>query len=128
MRTDISHHLKECGLNLDEVAFYQDDVLPQEVESVALVDFNCMNDEVAHLADKVHHIFDHHVDNNLYQETVKTRNIVVPLGSAVTLVIPQLFELIQKDDTLSQFVSAPMTLDTDNFSEKLKGIKWVDQD
>ena len=68
-------------------------------------------------------IHDHHVDNGLYTETVKVREIRL-LGSACTLLIPK----VKLDDELAQFLSAPLMLDSYNFSDNLKGSKWVEED
>ena len=56
----------------------------QDVESVVLVDFNKLNPEFEQLGEKVHFILDHHVDNNLYLESLVDKSIML-LGSAATL-------------------------------------------
>lgn len=57
---------------IEKTAFFSEDLAKEaaledsegkSVQSVGLVDFNLLNAEAAFLADRVHMILDHHVDN-----------------------------------------------------------------
>lgn len=57
-----------------------------------MVDFNELNIELApyKFENKIHNIIDHHVDSNLYGETLQSKEVEL-VGSAATLVARQLF-------------------------------------
>lgn len=106
------------------------------MESVALVDFNELTKEMEQwLGSKVHYIVDHHVDNQLYLDTLIKKEIQL-VGSATTLVIQNIFGkpdiLSGQSDAdladLSLFLSAPISLDSYNFNQQLYQSKWTDLD
>ena len=136
MRIDIVKHLSNFGMDddfLQNVIFNDDVDQPNslvEVESVALVDFNQLTKELEPLLNKkVHYIVDHHVDSNMYLETLKQKDLKL-IGSACTLVCQKLLELSPDtiDSDLAMFLSAPISLDSYNFSEHFYNSKWVDDD
>lgn len=73
----------------------------------------------------MHHIIDHHVDNNLYLDSLKSKELKL-IGSATTLVAEQLFSKDMFDEDLALFTSAPILLDSVNFLEALHGSRWTD--
>jgi inorganic pyrophosphatase/exopolyphosphatase len=85
-----------------------------KIETVALVDFNQLDKELEELGPKVEYIIDHHVDNGMYSETVKEKDIQL-IGSATTLVAQRLLEQECCSD-LALFLSAPISLDSYNFN------------
>ena len=104
------------------------------VESVGLIDFNKINEDLEEkLGEKMHYILDHHVDSKLYLDTVKEK-VVIKVGSAHTLLIQKAWPFISKKGTAEQvadlalFLSAAMQLDTQNYKEHLRDHKWVDLD
>ena len=88
-------HLERFGIGeeflKENVLFCDDQEIKDvsKVESVALVDFNELNQQFSELGNKVHFIVDHHVDNGLYTDTLKEKEIKL-IGSACTLVIHKL--------------------------------------
>ena len=89
------------------------------VESVGLIDFNKINEDLEpKLGSKIHYILDHHVDSNLYLDTLKEKK-VTRVGSAHTLLVEKIwasknFHSISKDvvQDLALFLSAAIQLDT----------------
>lgn len=77
----------------------------------------------------MHFIVDHHVDSNLYLETLKQKDLKL-IGSACTLVCQKLLEHSQDsiDSDLALFLSAPISLDSYNFADHFYNSKWVDED
>ena len=83
LRIDIVRHLSNFGIDdqflADNVLFADDlqDADASKVESVALVDFNQINKELEAYGfdNKVHYIVDHHVDDGLYGDTLKEKEI-----------------------------------------------------
>jgi inorganic pyrophosphatase/exopolyphosphatase len=136
MRIDIINHLNTFGMN-DEFlknVIFNDDISESndslnDVESVALVDFNQLTKDLEpKLCDKIHYIIDHHVDSNMYLETIKHKEIKL-IGSACTLVAQMIMnEQNAMDSDLAMFLSAPISLDSYNFADFFHGSKWVDQD
>ena len=143
-RIEIIEHLNKFGLDeafLKENVIFADDLkLPDEgfksIESIALVDFNQLPKEFeSHLASKVHYIVDHHIDMNLYKDSLVEKEIKL-IGSASTLVINKLLasedKFFAKDDAsnsdLALFLSAPISLDSYNFEPNLYKSKWTDED
>ena len=138
MRLDIVEHLDNFGMKeefLENVIFNEDisqEWCFDEIESVAIIDFNQLPKEFeADLSGKIHYICDHHVDSNLYLDTLKSEKEVQLLGSCSTLVAQKMIEKTYTkvmDSDLALFLSAPISLDTLNFDEFFYGSKWVDLD
>ena len=141
-RIEIVEHLKRFGIDeaflRDHVIFADDILKPEEVfgsvESVALVDFNQLPKELdVWLKSKIHYIVDHHVDNNMYLDTLIKKEIQL-IGSATTLVANKLLEgkefFAEETDSsdLALFLSAPISLDSYNFEPSLFESKWTNLD
>jgi len=80
----------------------------------------------------VTHIVDHHFDNELYQDNIYEREIE-KVGSSCTLVARKMLKKLEKlnDEEKAEFamfLSAPISLDTYNFHQDLKGNKWKEED
>ena len=131
-RIEIVQHLAKFEMTqewLNDNVLFQEDIFKPEalndIESVSMVDFNELNPPLSKLlGNKVHHIIDHHVDNGLYSETLKSKEIDL-IGSAATLVVNKLKNKITFDYDLAMFASAPILLDSYNFNEQLFGSKWT---
>ena len=89
------------------------------IESVGLIDFNKINEDLEpKLGPKIHYILDHHVDSNLYLDTLKEKK-VTKVGSAHTLLVEKIwgsknFAFVPKDvvQDLALILSAAIQLDT----------------
>jgi inorganic pyrophosphatase/exopolyphosphatase len=90
-RIEIMQHLARFDMDekfINESFLFIEDLQSfHQVESVGLVDFNQLNKEIDNhdLCNKIHYIVDHHVDNELYGDTLKEKDIRL-VGSATTLV------------------------------------------
>jgi len=138
LRIEITEHLKLFGMDeqflLNNILFCDDEVMKDlsQVESIGLVDFNELNDDFKMLSPYVHFIIDHHVDNNLYLESLQFKEIKL-IGSACTMVARKIMDVELNggcgiDADLALFLSAPLSLDSSNFNLELKGSKWVEED
>lgn len=142
MRIDIVEHLKHFGIDeqflQDNILFCDDEVIQDlsRVESVGLVDFNELNDQFLILGDRVHFIIDHHVDNNLYADSLQEKEVKL-VGSACTLVTRKIMATniadgkesrMAVDSDLALFLSAPLSLDSSDFNLELCGSKWTVED
>eukprot|EP00347_Sterkiella_histriomuscorum_P007811 403347471 len=134
MKLEIIQHLNQCKL-IDNDAFpfiFQEDLLQlqiEEINEIGLIDHNKLDISEDHLKSKITRIIDHHVDNKLYQDTLKEKEIQL-IGSAATLVIEKLQTEFSEsiDKEMAMFLLAPIVLDSFFFNENLKGSKWTEQD
>lgn len=95
---------------------------------MGLVDFNELTKDLStQIGSKVQFVIDHHVDNCLYGDTIKHKEVKL-IGSASTLVAAHLLEANFYDADLALFAAAPLLLDSSNFLPKLHGNKWTDTD
>jgi len=83
------------------------------------------------LCAKVTQIYDHHIDLDVYRDTVNYREIRL-IGSAQTIVLKHLIDEFL-EQTISHeewalFSAAPLLLDSSNFSPALEGSKWTLED
>ena len=143
LRFDILENLSTFGIDnafINANFLFVEDLrsnpeLMDSVESVGLIDFNKINEDLEQkLGPKMHYILDHHVDSKLYLNTLKEKK-VTKVGSAHTLLIEKIWssqnlDLIPKDDLakLALFLSAAIQLDTQNFKDHLRDHKWVNLD
>ncbi|CDW75375.1 UNKNOWN [Stylonychia lemnae] len=132
VKLEICQHLKSCQLdNLEE--FVYDDELKgieqEQIDEIALIDHNKLDVSQTFLEPKIRRIVDHHIDNNLYLEQLKEKDIKL-IGSATTLVIDRFMSdfLLHIDKDLAYFMLAPIVLDSFFFDENLKDSKWTQQD
>lgn len=116
MKLEIAQHLEYCKACDSESMLFQDDLLNLPLDSInefALIDHNKLDNSQQYLESKITRIVDHHIDNNLYLEQLKEKEIKL-IGSATTLVIDKLIkeypELIDKD--FAYFLMAPIVLDS----------------
>ena len=70
---EIIEHLKNCGINKDELYFYDEfreqyKDIDSQVEEVALIDHNILDVDQADLGPKVTRVIDHHVDSDAYKD------------------------------------------------------------
>lgn len=116
---------------MKDYVFFSDDFEEEgslaSVESVALVDFNKLNVALEGLSGKVHFIIDHHVDSELYLDTLKEKEIKL-VGSAVTLIAQRILAKGSVDAGLALFLSAAISLDSYNFLDSVYNVKWTDED
>ena len=62
-----------------------------EVQSVGLIDFNTINGDLEpKYGPLIHYIIDHHVDSNLYLDSVKDKNVKL-VGSAQSLLVNKIW-------------------------------------
>lgn len=123
LRQEIWAHLEEFNMieALENVFFLEEAMACSDtVEKVGLIDFNTLNKEFEQLGDKVELIFDHHVDDQLYAPTIRD---IQTMGSASTLVLDK-FDKDNWGPGLAQLASAPLLLDSKNFSNS----KWRELD
>ena len=137
---EIIEHLKNCGINKDELYFYDEfreqyKDIDSQVEEVALIDHNILDVDQADLGPKVTRVIDHHVDSDAYKDQLKEK-ICYLIGSACSLVALKvrddeaLFaeDLAPADDGTANFaylLGAAVVLDSYFFKEDLKDKKWT---
>jgi len=86
------HFAEKCGIPMDNV-YYMDELCsqydPAKVVETLLVDHNLLDVTQGQFGNNVTAIIDHHIENNAYLDTCKSR-VVRFIGSACSLVALQI--------------------------------------
>ena len=79
-------------------------------------------------------IYDHHIDNNAYPTNQLQEKVVKFIGSATSILVDKIRvdkELFEEENwssgdgkNFAYFLSAPIVIDTNNFSENLRNTRW----
>lgn len=136
-RSDIIHHFELTGINHSEIPAYDEIDLKHYAEGgnirVNLVDHNFPDCNQEYLIEYVERIYDHHFEKPAEYPNLVFKDIRF-CGSAASLVAKAIVEDEEAkgimDEGVAWFTSAPILIDTVNFSEKHRGKKWdqVDED
>jgi inorganic pyrophosphatase/exopolyphosphatase len=137
-RSDIIHHFENLDIKHAEIPAYDEIDLKHYAElgalGVNLVDHNLPDCTQEFLTEFVERIYDHHHEKEQHYPGMIYKDIRF-CGSAATLVAKAILDDDKHkhnllDHKVAWFASAPILIDTVNFSEHHRGKKWdqVDED
>ncbi len=123
LRTEAVYLFGEAGIQTDNLLF-TDEINIEEIGKSGklkfiLVDHNRISKTFEKYSDLVIEVIDHHADENIYDESIKT---IEPVGSTATLIAEKMIEKNNNipDSNIALLLTGTILLDTVNFNPDAK--------
>eukprot|EP00743_Colponemidia_sp_Colp-15_P004447 GILK01004797.1.p1 GENE.GILK01004797.1~~GILK01004797.1.p1 ORF type:complete len:405 (-),score=41.43 GILK01004797.1:122-1300(-) len=132
LRIEVVYWLRFLGIDIESLVFLDEINLRQLHElqrlRVILVDHNQLDPSQEYLGDSVTMIVDHHEDKGLYNAS--KRVIYGPPGGAGSCcsLVAELVRPYLNQPLIAKALMGVILIDTSNFLEELKDVKWIDKD
>jgi exopolyphosphatase len=130
LRTEAVYLFSEAGIQTDNLIF-TDEINIEEIAKsgklkMILVDHNKLTGKLEKYSDLVTEVIDHHKDENLYSDDIKT---IEPVGSTATLIAEKMIEINNNilDENTALLLTGTILLDTVNFDPKAKRTTLKDE-
>ena len=140
-KMEIAKHMQNCKIDPSDLLFLDQlqALYPNrdDITEIALIDHNQLDiDQEQWLGKHVSYIVDHHVDMNLYSDTLKEKEVrfVGSACSLVALMFKKNRHIFEEDLTpsdmpnLAYLLAAAVCLDSYNFLDELRDSKWNQSD